>query len=98
MAANRGKEAFILQVDLDAPDFAIEQFVAQNCSEIGRVISVTIYRSPSPFALIDMARREQVHELISRFGGSEFGTKAIIHLEQMMNKAILTFPTKRART
>jgi hypothetical protein len=87
----------MLQVDLDAPDFAIEQFVGQKCSEVGRVISVTVHRSPSPFALIDMARREQVHELTSRFGGSEFGTQAIVRLEQRMNKAIPLF-LFRART
>jgi hypothetical protein len=31
-----------------------------------------------------MARREQVHELNSRFCGSEFGTQKIIPLEQVI--------------
>jgi hypothetical protein len=81
----------MLQVYLDAPDSKIGQFVAQKCCEVGRVISVTIHRSPSPFALIDMATREQVHELTSRIGGSEFGTQAVVRLKQMGNKAIPPF-------
>ena len=78
----------MLQVNLDAPDFEIEQFVAQRSAEVGRVISVTMHRSPFLLALIDMARWEQAHELASRFGGSGFDTWAIVHLEQVMNKAI----------
>lgn len=78
----------MLQVDLDATDFEIEQFVAQRSSEVGRVISVRIHRSPFLLALIDMARWEQARELASRFGGSGFDTWAIVRLEQVMNKAI----------
>jgi len=76
----------MLQVDLDVPDFHIEQFIKKSCSEVGRVTSVRIHRSPSPFALIDMARREQTHALTSRFGGSAFGTCALVHLEPVTNR------------
>ena len=76
----------MLLVDLDVPDFHIEQFIKQSCSQVGRVTSVKFHRSPCPFALIDMARREQTHELTSRNGGSAFGTCALVHLEPMTNR------------
>jgi hypothetical protein len=76
----------MLQVELDVPDFDIEQFIKQCCSRLGRVTSVKIHRSPCPFALIGMARREQARELTSRFGGSAFGTCALIHLEPVTNR------------
>jgi len=82
----------MLQVDLDVPDFHIEQFIRQSCSQVGRVTSVRIHRSPCPFALIDMARREQTHELTSRFGGSVFGTCALVHLEPVTNNQFRQSP------
>lgn len=76
----------MLQVDLDAPDFEIEQSIRQDCSKIGRVRVITIHRSPIPFALIHMATSEQTYELTSRFGGSAFGTCALVHLKQMRDR------------
>lgn len=74
----------MLQVDLNAPDFRIEQSIKQNCSKLGRVRLVRIHRSPTPFALIDMASAGQTDELTSRFGGSAFGTRALVHLKQIL--------------
>jgi hypothetical protein len=71
-----------LQVDLKNPDQQIGLVISQNCSEVGRVTSVKVYRSPSPFALIEMSTQEQTHEVASRHGGSSFGSCALIHLEQ----------------
>ena len=76
----------MLQVDLDAPDFEIARAIEQNCSKIGRVRVVRIQRLPTPFALIHMATSEQTYELTSRFGGSAFGTCALVHLEQMRDR------------
>ena len=73
----------MLQVDLDIPDLQIEQSIKQNCSQLGSVRLVKIHRSSTPFALIHMATGKQTHELTSRFGGSVFGTCALIHLKQM---------------
>lgn len=72
----------MLQVDLDGPDHEIEKMVAENCSELGRVTSVKIHRSPSAFALVEMSKREQTYELAAKYGGSAFGTCALVHLEQ----------------
>ena len=75
----------MLQVDLDDPDYEIAQYIKDICSPIGRVTSVKVHRSPVPFALLEMSRREQTYELAARFGGSTFGTCALIHLEQLAN-------------
>jgi hypothetical protein len=72
----------MLQVDLNDPDYQIAQFIKVSCLAFGRVKSVKIHRSPVAFALIEMAGREQTFELAARFGGSNFGTCALIHLEQ----------------
>lgn len=76
----------MLRVDLDAPDFQTEQFIKQDCSNFGPVRLVMIRRSPAPFALIHMATGKQTHELTSRFGGSAFGTCALVHPEQMRDR------------
>jgi hypothetical protein len=70
-----------LQINLNDPDYLIEQVITKNCVGVGRVISVRVHRSPSAFALIEMSKRDQTYELASRFGGSVFGTHALIHLE-----------------
>ena len=73
----------MLQVDLNGPDHEIEKVVAENCSDLGRVTSVKLHRLPSPFALVEMSGREQTYELAAKFGGSAFGTCALVHLEQI---------------
>ena len=82
-ASTKLQEVAILQVDLDAPDFQIEQSIKKNCSKLGLVRLVKVHRSPAPFALIHMTTGEQSKELSARFGGSAFGTCALVHLEQM---------------
>lgn len=72
----------MLQVDLKEPDHEIGARITKTCSGVGRVASVKVYRSPSPFALIEMSTREQTHELVSKLGGSSFGACALVHLEQ----------------
>ena len=72
----------MLQVNLEIPDQQVERFIKESCSEIGRVTSVKLLRSPSPFALIEMSSHEQTYELAARLGGSTFGTCALVHLEQ----------------
>jgi hypothetical protein len=79
----------MLQVDLGVPDFHIEQFIKQSCSKLGPVRLVRIHRSPAPFALIHMATDNQTHELTSRFGGSVFGTCALVHLRQTPDHAFV---------
>jgi hypothetical protein len=75
----------MLQVDLIDPDYQIAQFIKVSCLAFGRVKSVKVHRSPVPFALIEMASREQTMELAARFGGSNFGTCALVHLEPLAN-------------
>ena len=72
----------MLQVDLNEPDHEVGLHITRSCAGLGRVTSVKIYRSPSPFALIEMSTREQTHELVSKLGGSSFGACALVHLEQ----------------
>ena len=74
----------MLKVDLEEPDHEIGLAITRRCSELGRVTSVKVYRSPSPFALIEMSTREQTYELVSELGGSSFGACALVHLEQKL--------------
>ncbi len=73
-------EGDMLEVDLDAPDLTLELSIAKTCAAFGRVVSVKVHRKPSPFALVEMAQREQAYEVAAAYGGSGFGTSALVHL------------------
>ena len=70
----------MLEVDLDSSDTIVERSILESCSLYGRVASVKVHRDPSPFALIEMSRREQTYEVAAQYGGSAFGTSALVHL------------------
>jgi hypothetical protein len=70
----------MLEVDLDSPDMVVERAITESCSVYGRVAWVKVHREPSPFALIEMSRREQTFEVAAQYGGSAFGTSALVHL------------------
>jgi hypothetical protein len=70
----------MLEVDLDSPDLNVVRSITESCSVYGRVASVKVHRKPSPFALIEMARREQTLDVAAKFGGSAFGNSALVHL------------------
>ncbi len=70
----------MLEVDLDSPDLNVERSITESCSVYGRVASVKVHREPSPFALIEMSRREQTFEVAAQYGGSAFGNSALVHL------------------
>ena len=70
----------MLEVDLEGSDLHVERSIAESCSAFGRVASVKVHREPSPFALIEMSRREQTYEVAAQYGGSAFGTSALVHL------------------
>jgi hypothetical protein len=72
----------MLEVDLDGTDASVERSVTESCSIYGRVASVKVHRQPTPFALVEMSRREQTYEVASQYGGSAFGTAALVHLKQ----------------
>ena len=48
----------MLQVNLDDADHHIERYIKETCGNVGRITSVKLHRSPSPFALIEMSRQE----------------------------------------
>ena len=70
----------MLEVDLEGDDILVERSITESCSPYGRVASVKVHRQPSPFAVIEMSRREQTYAVAARFGGSAFGTAALVHL------------------
>jgi hypothetical protein len=72
----------MLQVRLDETDKQISQFVTRECARYGTVVSVNIHRSPTAFALVEMANHGEALELSSQLGGSMFGTSVLIHLVQ----------------
>ncbi len=75
----------MLEVDLNDPDTNVERSITESCAKYGRVTSVKVHREPSPFALIEMAQREQTYEVAVEYGGSAFGTSALIHLAPKSN-------------
>jgi len=78
----------MLQVNLAFPDFHNDQIIRLSCSQLGHVRSIKIQRSPSAFAVIQLADNTQANELVSRFGGSAIGNYALVHLKQMSDNAI----------
>ena len=71
----------MLAVNLAHADSAVEQFINDTCSEIGRVTSVKVYRLPTPFALIEMSRRSEAADLAAHLRGSHFGICIRVRLE-----------------
>ena len=71
----------MLPVNLNDTDHNVRQLIAHTCSETGYVVSVKFHRLPTPFALVEMSRRQESADLAVRFGGSTFGTCALVHLE-----------------
>jgi hypothetical protein len=72
----------MLTVNLHEHDYQVTRSIRERCARIGQVRSVRVHRSPCAFALIEMMQREDIYELTFKYGGSAFGTCALIHLEQ----------------
>lgn len=72
----------MLEVDINLPDPRLKRSITETCTRFGQVRSVKVHRNPSPFALIEMSQREQTYELAAQYGGSAFGTSALVHLAQ----------------
>jgi hypothetical protein len=72
----------MLQVDLKNTDQELSRVITRRCSGFGDVRSVKIHRSPTAFALVEMATHHQTLELAAEYGGSAFGSCALVHLEQ----------------
>ena len=72
----------MVEVDLNKSDRELTQFITIRCSSFGTVRSVKLERKPTPFALVEMSTHLEMLELAAEFGGTAFGTSALIHLEQ----------------
>ena len=72
----------MLQVDLNHSDQQVERSIRDSCAQFGRVTSVESHGLPTPYALIEMSRGDDIYELAARLGGSAFGDVALVHLEQ----------------
>lgn len=70
----------MLEVDFNEPDPRLKRSIMETCAAFGPVRSVKVHRKHSPFAVIEMSDRAQTFELAGKFGGSTFGTSALIHL------------------
>jgi hypothetical protein len=70
----------MFEVDLNDPDPRIKHTILKACAEFGPVRSIKVHRNSAPFAVIEMSQRDQTCELAFRYGGSAFGTSALIHL------------------
>lgn len=72
----------MLLLDLAKSDQELTQLVKAQCAGFGAVRSVKIHRAPTVFALVEMSTHEQTLELAAQYGGSAFGSCALVHLEQ----------------
>ena len=71
----------MMEVNLQSHDLEVGRDVAETCARFGHVASVKVHRSPSAFALVEMTTREQTADVAASYGGSVFGTCALIHLQ-----------------
>jgi hypothetical protein len=72
----------VLRIDLTRSDRELSHLISLRFSDFGIVKSVKIQRRPTPFALVEMATHFETLELAAQYGGSVFGTCALVHLEQ----------------
>ncbi len=70
----------MLEVDFNEPNPRLKRSIMDTCAAFGPVRSVKVHRQQSPFAVIEMTDPAQTIELAGKFGGSTFGTSALIHL------------------
>jgi hypothetical protein len=70
-----------MELDLKCSDTLVELVIAKRCSTYGPVASVEVHPEPSPFALVEMSRREHTEEVASHCQGSIFGNAALLRLE-----------------
>jgi hypothetical protein len=70
-----------MELDLKNADTLVELLVAEHCATYGAVVSVEVHREPSPFALVEILRRDLCKEVSSHFKGGIFGSSAPIRSE-----------------
>ena len=71
----------MMELDLNMADMLVELLITKRCSTYGHVVSVEVHREPSPFALVEMVRRDHTEEVASQYQGSIFGNAALVRLE-----------------
>ena len=71
----------LMELDIKNADILVELLVAKRCAAYGAVVSVEAHRKPSPFALVEMLRRDLSEAVSSHFKGAIFGSSALIRLE-----------------
>ena len=70
----------MLKVDLDHPNYWVENVIRRTCAAFGTVRSVKVHRAAKPFALIEMDTSAQTASLAAAFGGSTLGSHALVPL------------------
>ena len=71
----------MMELDLKNADTLVKLVIAKHCSTYGPVASVEIHREPSPFAMVEMLRRDHTKQVAAHYQGSIFGNAALIRLE-----------------
>ena len=70
----------MMELDLNSANMLVE-LLKKRCSVYGQVASVEVHRQPSPFALVEMSRRDQAEKVASQYQGSIFGSGALVRLK-----------------
>ena len=70
-----------MELNLKNSDTLVELVIAKRCAKYGAVAAVEVHSDPSPFALVEMSRRDHTAEVATQYQGSIFGNAALIRLE-----------------
>ena len=72
----------MIRVDLSKSNKVLSNLIAESCATFGKVKSVNIYRSPTPFAVVQMDDRKKAILVARKFGKLGFDGAVLIPLKR----------------
>jgi hypothetical protein len=72
----------MIRVDLSKSNKVLSNMIADLCAPYGKVKSVNIYRSPTPYAVVQMDDRKKAVLMARKLGKLGFDGAALIPLKR----------------
>jgi hypothetical protein len=72
----------MIRVDLSKSNKALSNIIADLCAPFGKVNSVNIYRSPTPYAVVQMDDRKKALVVARKLGKLGFDGAVLIPLKR----------------
>jgi len=72
----------MIRVDLSKSNKALSNIISDICAPFGKVKSVNIYRSPTPFAVVQMEDRKKALVVARKLGKLGFDGAVLIPLKR----------------